>query len=185
MRTLIFVLLAFVLVACGNADDTPAVTPTTEATATPETITVWLPSDDAISDESIPIGCETHITPVETEAFVQDTDEATLTTALETLFSTMPQEPFRNYWEGALTVESVSIDDAGLAVINITGDFLLIGTCSDAEISEQMALTVFQVDAIQSARIMVNGDNLVQMLDMSGQSSADAVFTRDGLPTTP
>ncbi|MEL6525758.1 MAG: GerMN domain-containing protein, partial [Chloroflexota bacterium] len=110
---------------------------------------------------------------------------ATLTMALETLFSTMPQELFRNYWEGALTVESVSIDDAGLAVINITGDFLLIGTCGDAEISEQMALTVFQVDAIQSARIMVNGENLVQMLDMSGQSGADAVFTRDGLLTTP
>lgn len=179
MRTLFFAVLAFVLVACGT--DTPAATPTTEATATPETITVWLPSDDAVSDDSVTIGCETHITPVETEAFVQDTPEATLTLALETLFSTMPQDPFRNYWEGALTVESVSIDEAGLAVINITGDFLLIGTCGDAEIGEQMARTIFQVDAVQSARVMVNGENLVQIMDMSGQSGADAVFTRDRL----
>lgn len=78
-------------------------------------------------------------------------------------------------------ITTLAIND-GLAVIEIDEPLTLVGVCGDARLEAQVLLTIFQFSDIERARISFGGVNLKQQLDLSGQTTADAVYTRDDVP---
>lgn len=146
----------------------------------------WFPSDAPVNDESLEIGCGTYITPVASSSSVTNDASSNVRLALSALFNTTPSanSPYRNYWgDYDLTIDTVVVDSGGTTTIRLNGDFLLVGTCGDAEIIAQILLTVFAEPEVETAWITVGGMNLKQMSDMSGQTGPNAVFTRDDIPT--
>ena len=90
-----------------------------------------------------------------------------------------------------LTTSLIDLQDASGVTATLNGDVLrvdisddlsLVGVCSDARMAAQMMLTAFQFEGFEQVQIFVNGINFKQAIDMSGQSSADAVFLRSDQP---
>lgn len=169
MRLIAIFSLMFVLVACTpNETDTDA------------PISYWLASDTSQSDDSIEIGCETFLTPIETETAQSDDAAQNIEQALDALFTNSADAPYRNWWQPySMSINEITVDDTQFAEISLSGDFLLIGTCGDAEIEAQILYTIFANSTIETARIMIDGENLAQTVDMSGQSDENTIFTRD------
>jgi hypothetical protein len=189
MRYLSLVLLLF-LAAC-NVSQNPEVTlvpPTIEVTNEPATqspqgfVTYWMGSDQAISDESVLVGCQTYVTPIESTSPL-GSPEDNIRNSLTQMFTTPSQEGQRNVWgdDMALTVNSVTIEN-GLATIQLAGDIMMLGTCADAEMEAQLLLAVFNEPSVQSALIMLGDTNMRSFFDMSGQAGADFQYTRDNIP---
>jgi hypothetical protein len=189
MRYLSLVLLLF-LAAC-NVSQNPEVTlvpPTIEVTNEPATqspqgfVTYWMGSDQAINDESVLVGCQTYVTPIESTSPL-GSPEDNVRNSLTQMFTTPSQEGQRNVWgdDLALTVNSVTIEN-GLATIQLTGDIMMLGTCADAEMEAQLLLAVFNEPSIQSALIMLGDANMRSFFDMSGETGADFQYTRDNIP---
>lgn len=148
-----------------------------------EFITYWLSSIDAVNDDSLLIGCESYITPIETSEPRTTNPETNIERALTVLFSANSQDPYRNHWnQGGFAVESVSLSANGTLEVHISGDFLLQGTCTDPEIVAQILLIVFTEPEVEAALIYVGDENLRQISDMSGLSGPNSVFTEDNIP---
>lgn len=80
-----------------------------------------------------------------------------------------------------LTVQSVAVN-GDRAIVAFAGSLSSGGVCADARITAQLVLTLFHSPAINSAIVTVDGQNLKQMLDASGQVTADAIYTRADIP---
>ena len=81
----------------------------------------------------------------------------------------------------SLTVQSVAVN-GDRAVVAFAGSLSSAGVCADARLTAQLVLTLFHPAAINSAIVTVDGQNLKQMLDVSGLLNADALYTRADLP---
>ena len=156
---------------------------------TPETeiagveIPIWMGSEDPIDESSIAIGCGTYITPIEAGVTAPDDLAVHIQTSLETLFNTPADDTLNNQWaEQNLTVDAVLVNPDGQVDITISGDFSLIGTCADAEMQAQILQSIFVDPAVDSAFVLINGDNLKRIFDMSGTTLPDSVFTPDDIP---
>lgn len=84
-----------------------------------------------------------------------------------------------------LSVQDVVVDANGRATINLSGTLSLSGTCADARVKYQLLATIFATPAVQEAVVLIDGQNLAQFLDMSGQATVDTVYTRDDIPFNP
>lgn len=81
-----------------------------------------------------------------------------------------------------LSVVDVTVDASGRAIINLTGSLNLTGACADARVKYQLLATIFATPAVQEAVVLIDGQNLAQFLDMSGQATVDSVYSRDDIP---
>ncbi|MGB7338747.1 MAG: LysM peptidoglycan-binding domain-containing protein [Phototrophicaceae bacterium] len=69
-----------------------------------------------------------------------------------------------------INVDSVQVEN-GVATIALSGDFMMIGFCTDAAYSQQLRHNILMYPEIESANVTMNGQNLVAMLDASGLST--------------
>lgn len=155
------------------------------ADANSDMIIYWLGSDNPVNSSSIEVGCETYLTPYESNSPRSTNPENDIRTALTILFNLEEENlnTARNHWNDFdLTVGDVTLSN-GQANVEILGeDFLIGGVCSNPELSAQVLLIVFADPLIETAFITVGDMNLAQILNMSGRSGDDAIFTRDSLP---
>jgi LysM repeat protein len=133
----------------------------------------------------IPVGCDGYMMPVRTGfAFAQDPAaniQASLGPLLAMPSTEVGESGYVNYLGGqGLWISSLSVSD-GHANLTLGGPFRLIGTCADPQIEAQILLSVFADPRVSTASITVNGQNLKQMVDMSGQTGPDAIYTRSDI----
>jgi hypothetical protein len=158
-----------------TAETTPVVTVENPGGAAGET-TYFLVTNEA-DEGSVPVGCEGFLTPFTTENASTDPTEQ-LRANLEALLSAPSDETNLNYLVAQnLTLSNVVVGDDGTANVALEGNLALGGACVDAQIEAQILLTVFAVEAVQQARITLNGDNLKQVFDASGLVDADDIYT--------
>jgi hypothetical protein len=190
MRYLISLLL-LLLAACNMASPNPTgeatlptITPQTPP-LTPEPqgfVSYWMGSDQAINEGSVLVGCQTYASPIASTVPLS-TPEENIRNSLNLMLTTTSQEGQRNVWgdDLELAVNSVTIEN-GVADIQLSGEIMMRGTCADAEMEAQLLLAVFAEPGVQSALITVDGTNMRQYFDMSGQAPADFQYTRDNIP---
>lgn len=136
-------------------------------------------------------GCGDSLVGVPTGAeLVVGDPAANITTALNALLSiktpTVGQSGLTTALAGSeLTVQGVVVAPDGLATVNLSGNLSLSGVCADARVKYQLLATIFASPAVNRALVLVNGQNLAQMLDMSGMAGADTTFTRADIAFTP
>lgn len=65
-----------------------------------------------------------------------------------------------------LSVDGVDVGEDGTALITLSGEFELVGTCFDPLIEAQLTDTVTQFDGVNEAVILINGTPLSDMIDM-------------------
>jgi LysM repeat protein len=133
----------------------------------------------------IPVGCEGYMLPLRTGfAFAQEPAtniHASLSPLLAMPSTEVGESGYVNYLGGqGLWISSLSVSN-GHADLVLGGTFMLIGTCVDPQIEAQILLSVFADPRISTAYITVNGQNLKQMVDMSGQTGPDAIYTRSDI----
>lgn len=88
-----------------------------------------------------------------------------------------------NYFDGMGLAANTLTINGDLATIELSGDLILTGVCSDAAMQGQLLLTIFQYPELNNALIRLNGQNLKQFFDMSGTATEDALYTRGELGT--
>ncbi len=133
----------------------------------------------------IPVGCEGYMLPQDTGQPFTDDAETNIRQSLEPLLAMptndVPGTNYTNYLGGqGLSVGQIDISD-GHATVVIEGSFLLLGTCADPQIEAQFLLGIFADPRIESATVITNGENLKAIVDMSGQTPDNAVYTRDDI----
>lgn len=147
-----------------------------------ELISIYLiiPNDDGAS--GIQVGCADSAISVWRDREKTGDTPTDLRASLEELFSIHTEIYGQSGLQHSLadtdvTVNNVSIS-GGVATIDLSGDFLLIGVCSDARMRAQIVLTIFQYDGINEALVRVNGNNLKQWFDMRGVTGDNEPFYR-------
>lgn len=83
-------------------------------------------------------------------------------------------------YESNLTVEQITIEE-GVAVIELAGTLPLVGTCGDARMEAQILHTVFQYSGFDRSLIFVNGVNLKQLFDVSGNIGSNEPYQNSDL----
>ncbi len=144
-------------------------------------IEYWVGSETNASADAIPVGCDGYLIPIVTDDFIGEDVSQNIEVALTNLFDPNRNLPpvFLNFLNTQnLTVESVEVNN-GDAVVNIGGNMLGIGVCSDSILEGQILQTIFQFDEVQTIKVM-NGDrNLRQYVDMSGIGPLEGyIYTR-------
>jgi spore germination protein GerM len=66
----------------------------------------------------------------------------------------------------SLSVTSVDVGEDGTALVTLSGDFELAGTCDGPRVEAQLVDTVTQFDGVDDAVILINGRPLSDILDM-------------------
>lgn len=137
-------------------------------------IVYWAHTENYGANSAL-VGCDSIVSPIQTNTPKTNDIATNIQNSLNALFNSPPG--LLNYWDGlGLHADSVTVDSNGRATVVISGDIMLVGTCSDALMKAQVLLSVFDDSTVQSAFITVNGQNLVQIFDMSGLKPANAVF---------
>lgn len=183
-------LLLLFLAACNMTTQAPATDTdlATEAQSTPieatqaqDFVAYWMGSEAAINDESVLVGCQTYVTPIESTIPLSSPEE-NLRNSLNLMFTTASQTGQRNVWgdDLDLVVDSVTIE-SGFASIQLNGTIMMRGTCADAEMEAQLLLTVFAESTVESALIMLGDTNMRSFFDMSGESPSDFRYTRENI----
>ena len=85
-----------------------------------------------------------------------------------------------------LSVNNIAVN-IGYVEVDLSGDMILSGVCSDAILEAQLVGNVLYLANVNEAVIMLNGENLIYRFDMSGNARRDYVYTRDkfNLPNVP
>lgn len=139
-----------------------------------------IPDNNGVT--GIPVGCGDSAIAVRRTPTLTGNTTTDLRASLIELFSIKTpdygQSGFANsLYDQDVTVQSVTMQ-GNRAIIELTGDFLLIGTCGDARMEAQIFLTIFQYTDIQEALVTMNGTNLKQWFDMSGQTGDTDPYLR-------
>jgi LysM repeat protein len=144
-----------------------------------DNVVYWLQTNTR-SPGSIVVACDAIVAPTQSTT-ARTADAATnIRNSLNALFTTGSST--NNLWAGqGLSVQGVTVTN-GRANITVTGGLSLTGACADGVMQAQFLLSVFGEAQVQSAYVTVDGQNLVQIFDMSGLEPADAVFTPADVP---
>ncbi|GEM_PF-2221979 len=144
-------------------------------------IAYWVGAEIGSPDTDVVVGCETYLTPMQLDNPITGNLQQDVETALRALLDSNRWIPpiYTNLWKDQnLTVDDVTISD-GHAEIEIGGQLMGGGVCSDPILVGQMIETIFQFDQIQSARVMNGTLNLQQLVDQSGlEDLTDYTYTR-------
>lgn len=138
----------------------PMPTPTNEGDLFEQT-QIYLVAPGDAGRSGIPIGCDDSVVPVTVNI---DPTIAPLTAALNTLFAidtrTYGQSGLYNaLYRSNLQVEGISIEN-GEAIINLTGDITVGGTCDIPRIEAQLRQTALQYSTVDTVTIYMNGELL-------------------------
>jgi LysM repeat protein len=138
----------------------------------------------AIGDQSgsgLPVGCGDAAISQQTARQPTGDLATDLRAALEEMFAVRTGNTTSgivNAFESSpLTVQSVTVSGSQ-ATIQLGGPLILSGTCADARMEAQLVLNVFKYGVISSALITVDGQNIKQTFDMSGQTGSADPYTR-------
>lgn len=145
----------------------------------------WLGSETNGVVGAVPIGCESFLTPINTDRAVSNDLKEDLTFALSTLFDPNRSNPSTVYIDylnqQGLSVQNIVINGSHVTV-TMGGEFLGIGVCGDPIIEGQVLYTIFQFDEIQSAKVIINNDgNLRRIVDQRDVDVSDYIYTRSDL----
>jgi LysM repeat protein len=150
------------------------------ALSTAEPVVYWTQTTTR-SAGSVRVACDAMIAPVDSTIPHTRDAASNIRNSLSVLFTTGTGTT--NLWAGqGLSVQRVTIDNAGQANIAITGGLTLAGTCADGVMLAQFLLSVFAESQVQTASITIDSQNMVQLFDTSGLEPADAVFTAADIP---
>lgn len=142
------------------------------ATTTIDTVDVYLVRLDDGGENGRLIGCNDSLVAVERDI---EPTQAVLRSALNELLS-IPATTTINgveYYNGlhlsadATIGEGLQVEN-GVATVPLTG-ILAGGTCDDPRIEEQLRATVLQFPTVDSADITINGEDIDDFFDASGQ----------------
>jgi len=180
-RLFILAALALILAACNlnRSDSEPTATrvpdPNSAETPTDQTedrILIYLIAleDNGASGEMI--GCNDSLIPVERVIGLPDRVDAQISAALNELFSIRDQYYgesglYNSLYQSKLTVDSVTIDEAGQATVNLAGTHSLSGVCDNPRFQAQIERTVGQFEGVTSVAVFINGTSLADIV--SGQ----------------
>jgi hypothetical protein len=181
---LILLLIAFITGCNLTSSDTETLNDN-PASGNPNQIQfyVLLPGDNGAN--GTPVSCEDSGVGLSTgRDWTPDLGE-NLTVALRNLMNTaepsVDGRTFANYWGGrGINVDSVQVaaDAATIELSSTDQELILSGACYDGALQSQLLLTVFQNQAIASAYITYNGQNLKQLFDASGLVGNNDAYTR-------
>lgn len=128
------------------------------------------------------VGCETYLVPISSGIpFTNTTDDIRATV---TAMFNAPEQLTRgiNHWGGrGLTVKTIALNE-GLLLLDIGGEISLVGACVDAAMEGQLVLLAFNNSDVQQAFITIEGRNMKQIFDASGEVDATAAYTREDMP---
>ncbi len=189
MRTISLLLLTFFLASCNLAiEGTEQVTtvPPDDELGEPETGLPWYVITE--TQTATVVGCENYVTTVNSTVQPSENLGNTVRDLLNAMFAA--NEAFleesvalTNFWGGDRT-EVQSAEFAGVRLdVDLNGELLLQGVCSDAAMEAQLLLTIFQFEEIEEAYITIEGENLKGLFDTSGLVGGDEPYTRFDLPT--
>lgn len=158
-RQLLAVMLSAVLVLLGGITS-PAL-----AQGSTETINVYLVAigDDGQSGQRF--GCDDSLVPLEVEIEQTGKIEDRIAATLGALFALEDDDfagtgLYNSLRQSDLMVDNVTVTD-GMALVEISGDRLLGGTCDDPRFEFQIEQTVLQFDEIEGVTVLFEGGWLV------------------------
>jgi len=150
----------------------PTPKPTPSPSSSPETtkIKIFMIAPDDNGASGIKVGCGDSAVAALRE--VPQT-QAVLKAAMEELLSIKDKNYgqsglYNSLYRYNLKVESVSIDDSGKAIIKLSGDFILVGTCEDPRIEAQLKETALQFSTVKSVTIYINDKTLDELMSQEG-----------------
>lgn len=180
-----FVVLLVNISACNLTapETTPEVLvpPTVEAALEQPVVFFVVSEEERI--EVRRVGCDSFIVPRTTGVNRVNDEAANIRVALEGLLTMstadINQEGQTNILaDQNLSVSSVAIE-GDVAVVDLRGTMMLVGVCQDAVFTAQILHTIFENSSVNSAQVMVEGQNLKQIMDASGLvMPEDSVYTR-------
>jgi LysM repeat protein len=129
-----------------------------------------IPEDNGAS--GLKVGCNDSAIAVWQDQEKTGNTATDLKASMEALFAIRTATYGQSGLVHSLDTTDVEVDnvtvEGDFATIEMSGDFLLIGTCGDARMQAQIFLTIFQYQDINRAFVTMNGVNLKQWFDMSG-----------------
>lgn len=151
------------------------------AIAAPESIQYYLIAEDGRAGTTV--GCGDRAVPIETGISITNDPAVNVQRAMAALIGF---EGGQVGLSSALSLQGSAPPTAtlnnGLMRVDIPASLILVGVCGDARMRAQLLLTAFQFEGFDQLQIFFNGQNFAQMIDMSGQAGADAVFNRNDQP---
>ncbi len=120
------------------------------------------------------VGCGDSAVAVNRDVALPSDIEGIITTALGQLFSIHDQTYgefglYNALYQAQLAVDSVVLDEAGHATVNLSGTFSLSGVCEDARFRAQIEETIRQFPEVTGVSVLINGEALEDIV--SGQGS--------------
>lgn len=146
----------------------PVPTVTDNAAAAPETseVLIYLVALEDNGASGKLVGCGDSLVPVKRP--IAPTHHA-IVAALNELFAIKEQHfgesgLYNALYQSDLRVESVEVDENGIATVVLTGRVMLGGTCDTPRFIGQIEETVRAVTGVQSANILLNGKTINEAL---------------------
>lgn len=145
-------------------------------------IEYWVGSETNGVRGAVNVACDKYLAPIETDMLRTDDLQTNLNQALTALFDPNRRNPSTVY-TNLLNTQNLFVKKIGIngthVDVEIGGSMLGYGVCADPTLEGQIIRTIFQFEEFKTAKIMNNGTNLRQYVDMSGNSSlVDYVYSR-------
>lgn len=184
-KSLVLALIFLMLTGCNLTSNAPDGSNNENVLNNPNAIQYYalLPGDNGLRGTSV--SCEDSAVGISTGQEWSTDMVRNLGVALRGLMTTeaptLDGQLFTNYWAGrSINVDSVQVsgDAVTIELSSAQPEILLSGVCYDGALQSQLLLTVFQNQAVSTAYITYNDQNLKQLFDASGLVTADESYTR-------
>jgi LysM repeat protein len=158
----------------------------TSSTALNQPINFYLVIPDDNGQTGTAYGCGDSIIPHPSQQVTTGSVEADIQTAINALLAITTATYGENNYQNALHNADLTLAEVAIssdtARIDLNGTLRSVGACWDARVTGQLLFTVFQYGEINNALIRVNGENLKQMLDATGNVRGSEPYHRADFP---
>lgn len=133
------------------------------------------------TETDIIVGCDSYMTTIDTGIERTGNVSQDIETALNEMFTANTaffeeSVAITNFWGGGDFIAETNTFEGSRVNLDISGELLLQGACSDAVMEAQLLLTIFDNNLVEEAYITINGENMKQIFDASGTVAEDTPY---------